>query len=78
MYGAVVKSFSDTQPDLVVLPGSKATVSDLAWLRETGLADAVRAHATAGKPLLGIWIEDGYRTISDRASFSCDSSQKSS
>ena len=27
--------------DLVVLPGSKSTVADLAWLRETGLADAV-------------------------------------
>ena len=40
--------------DLVVLPGSKATVSDLAWLRETGLADAVTAHAAAGKPLVGI------------------------
>jgi adenosylcobyric acid synthase len=40
--------------DLVVLPGSKATVSDLAWLRETGLADAVLAHAGAGKPVLGI------------------------
>jgi adenosylcobyric acid synthase len=40
--------------DLVVLPGSKATVSDLAWLRRTGLADAVRAHAAAGKPLVGI------------------------
>jgi adenosylcobyric acid synthase len=40
--------------DLVVLPGSKATVSDLAWLRETGLADAVLAHAATGKPVLGI------------------------
>ncbi|MEV4345692.1 cobyric acid synthase [Actinoplanes sp. NPDC049596] len=40
--------------DLVVLPGSKSTVSDLAWLRETGLAGAVQAHAAAGKPLLGI------------------------
>ena len=40
--------------DLVVLPGSKATVSDLAWLRGTGLADAVLRHAAAGKPLLGI------------------------
>ncbi|MBO4209816.1 cobyric acid synthase [Micromonospora echinofusca] len=40
--------------DLVVLPGSKSTVDDLAWLRETGLADAVRAHAAAGRPLLGI------------------------
>jgi adenosylcobyric acid synthase len=40
--------------DLVVLPGSKSTVADLAWLRETGLADAVLAHAAAGKPVLGI------------------------
>ena len=40
--------------DLVVLPGSKATVNDLAWLREKGLADAITAHAGAGKPLLGI------------------------
>jgi adenosylcobyric acid synthase len=40
--------------DLVVIPGSKATVSDLEWLRRTGLADAVERHAGAGKPLLGI------------------------
>ncbi|MCW6009474.1 cobyric acid synthase [Micromonospora sp. CPCC 205371] len=40
--------------DLVVLPGSKSTVSDLAWLHETGLADAVTAHAKAGRPVLGI------------------------
>ncbi|WP_410811514.1 cobyric acid synthase [Micromonospora sp. 067-2] len=40
--------------DVVVLPGSKSTVADLAWLRESGLADAVVAHAAAGKPLLGL------------------------
>jgi adenosylcobyric acid synthase len=40
--------------DLVVLPGSRATVSDLAWLRERGLADAVLARARAGRPVLGI------------------------
>ncbi|GAA5136656.1 cobyric acid synthase [Pseudonocardia adelaidensis] len=40
--------------DLVVLPGSKATVSDLRWLRRTGLADAVVAHAAAGRPVFGI------------------------
>ncbi|MFB9597131.1 cobyric acid synthase [Saccharothrix longispora] len=37
--------------DLVVLPGSKATVEDLRWLRATGLADAVAAH---DGPVLGI------------------------
>jgi adenosylcobyric acid synthase len=40
--------------DLVVLPGSKSTVADLAWLRRTGLADAVAAHAGAGRPVVGI------------------------
>ncbi len=40
--------------DLVLLPGSRATVSDLAWLRSTGLADAITAHAAAGRPVLGV------------------------
>ncbi|GAA1548040.1 cobyric acid synthase [Actinomadura kijaniata] len=40
--------------DLVVLPGSRATVSDLAWLRERGLADAIVRRARAGRPVLGI------------------------
>src|SRR6185312_2866562 len=40
--------------DVVVVPGSKATVSDLAWLHERGLADGVTAHAATGKPVLGI------------------------
>jgi adenosylcobyric acid synthase len=40
--------------DVVVLPGSKATVADLAWLRERGLADAITAHAARHKPVLGI------------------------
>jgi adenosylcobyric acid synthase len=40
--------------DLVLLPGSKATVDDLDWLRRTGLADAVVEHARAGRPVLGI------------------------
>jgi adenosylcobyric acid synthase len=49
--------------DLVVLPGSKSTVDDLAWMRETGLADAVVAHAKAGKPLLGIC--GGYQMLAE-------------
>jgi adenosylcobyric acid synthase len=53
--------------DLVVLPGTRSTVADLRWLRETGLADAVRRHAAAGGPVLGIC--GGHqmlaRTISD-------------
>jgi adenosylcobyric acid synthase len=50
--------------DLVVLPGSKSTVADLAWLRRTGLADAVLAHARAGRPVLGIC--GGYQMLGRR------------
>jgi adenosylcobyric acid synthase len=50
--------------DLVVLPGSKSTVADLAWLRRTGLAAAVVAHARAGRPVLGIC--GGYQMLARR------------
>ena len=40
--------------DLVVLPGTRATISDLAWLRSRGLDRAILAHAEAGRPVLGI------------------------
>jgi adenosylcobyric acid synthase len=40
--------------DVVVVPGSKSTVTDLAWLRTRGLADAIAVHAAQGKPVLGI------------------------
>ncbi|QSR33026.1 cobyric acid synthase CobQ [Nocardioides sp. S5] len=40
--------------DLVVLPGTRATLADLAWLRSRGLDRAVLDHAAAGKPVLGI------------------------
>ncbi|MFS3130770.1 cobyric acid synthase [Nocardioides sp. Bht2] len=40
--------------DLVVLPGTRATISDLAWLRARGLDQAIVRHVRAGRPLLGI------------------------
>lgn len=56
-------------PDVILLPGSKSTLSDLAWLRQTGLADAVLAHAASGGAVAGIC--GGYqmlcRSISDPA-----------
>ncbi|AHH20308.1 cobyric acid synthase [Nocardia nova SH22a] len=50
--------------DIVVLPGSKSTVSDLNWLRRSGIAAAVAAHAAAGKPVLGIC--GGYQMLGRR------------
>ncbi len=40
--------------DVVVLPGTRATIADMAWLREQGLADAVRDHGERGGVVLGI------------------------
>jgi adenosylcobyric acid synthase len=40
--------------DVVIIPGSKATVADLGWLSERGLAAAIAAHAAQGNPVLGI------------------------
>ncbi len=51
--GVVVRWVADAADlagaHLVVIPGSKATVSDLAWLRQRGLAEAIRAHAAQGQ-----------------------------
>ncbi len=40
--------------DCIVLPGSKHTSSDLAWLRAQGLDAAIAAHAQAGGRVLGL------------------------
>ncbi|RLK55560.1 adenosylcobyric acid synthase (glutamine-hydrolysing) [Actinokineospora cianjurensis] len=50
--------------DVVVLPGSKSTVDDLVWLRRTGLADAVVAHAERGLPVLGVC--GGFQMLAQR------------
>ncbi|ULE33041.1 cobyric acid synthase [Mycobacterium sp. IDR2000157661] len=56
--GVLVRWVSDpadvADADAVVLPGTKATVADLDWLRRSGLADAVVGHAARGKPVLGV------------------------
>ncbi|MGS2805519.1 cobyric acid synthase [Nocardia sp. MW-W600-9] len=50
--------------DLVVVPGSKSTVSDLEWLRAKGIDAALRARAAAGRPILGIC--GGYQMLGRR------------
>jgi len=40
--------------DWIVVPGSKHTSSDLAWMRETGIAAAIERHAREGKPVLAV------------------------
>jgi adenosylcobyric acid synthase len=40
--------------DLLVLPGTRATVKAVQWLRQRGLAEAIRRRAAQGQPVLGI------------------------
>lgn len=48
-------------PDLVVLPGSKSTLSDLDWMRRHGLDRAVAAARDAGASVVGIC--GGYQVL---------------
>ena len=50
----------------VVLPGTKSTLGDLAWLRSTGLADWLVAQHNAGATVIGIC--GGYQMLGDSIS----------
>ncbi len=41
-------------PDLVILPGTKATIPDLLWLTERGLTERIQWLAAHGTPVLGV------------------------
>ena len=53
-------------PDLVILPGTKNTMGDLRWLRETGLAGEILALHEAGCAILGVC--GGYQMLGRRLS----------
>ena len=63
-----VEKVSDLHdPDMIILPGTKSTIADLKWLRESGLEAAILKAASAGTPIFGIC--GGYqmlgRSVSD-------------
>lgn len=43
-----------TGADLIILPGTKATMEDLRWLRESGVESEIKKCAAAGTPVLGV------------------------
>ncbi len=54
------------QPDLIILPGTKNTLSDLAWLWRQGLAQHIRQCAQLGCAVLGLC--GGYQMLGERLS----------
>lgn len=53
-------------PDLIVLPGSKNTMSDLRWLRTSGMEAGILKRAEKGCPLFGIC--GGYQMMGESLS----------
>lgn len=56
-------------PDVIFLPGTKNTIEDLRWLRQSGLEAAILKHAAEGKVVFGIC--GGYQMLGERI---CDPS----
>ena len=56
-------------PDLIVLPGTKATVADLEWVRASGLLEVMQARRRASSPPVVLGVCGGFqmlgRTIED-------------
>jgi adenosylcobyric acid synthase len=50
--------------DIVIVPGSKSTIADLAWLRARGLAPALERAARAGRIVLGLC--GGFQMLGER------------
>ena len=53
-------------PDVIFLPGTKNTIEDLRWLRQSGLEAAILKHAAEGKVVFGIC--GGYQMLGERIS----------
>lgn len=59
-----VQAASDLlSPDLIILPGSKSTIADLLWLRNTGLDKSLLHFAAHGTPIIGIC--GGYQMLGE-------------
>lgn len=52
------------EPDMIIIPGTKNTIEDLKWLRQTGFEPRIKRHANEGKALFGIC--GGYQMLGEK------------
>ncbi len=50
-------------PDMIIIPGTKNTIEDLKWLRQSGLEVKIIRHAKEGKALFGVC--GGYQMLGE-------------
>ena len=53
-------------PDMIILPGTKNTMGDLIWMRESGMEAAVLKEASRGKLIFGVC--GGYQMLGENLS----------
>lgn len=55
VYVRYVRSVAEVgHPDAIIIPGTKSTMADLDWLRQTGLAEVVTQFGKSGGAVVGI------------------------
>lgn len=52
--------------DMIIIPGSKNTISDMIWLKETGIESAIKKYSSYGKPVIGIC--GGFQMLGEKIS----------
>ena len=62
-------STENSDPDIIIIPGSKNTVSDLKWLMDSGLGDAIKKQAEKDTVIIGIC--GGYQMLGRTITETC-------
>ena len=58
-------------PDMIIIPGTKSTICDMKWLRESGMEAVIKRSAANGVPVFGIC--GGYQMLGETIADPLDS-----